>query len=60
MEREVEEDRDKDLMNLTRWVVEQVPRRANDKVNEINLLRRAKDRNIWKSMSAHALNGHAI
>ena len=58
MEREVGEDREKNLTNLSRWVAEQLPSREKDKVKEINLLRTAKDRNMWKSMIAHGLNGH--
>ena len=54
MEGEVGEDREKYLTNLNRWVAEQLPMR--EKVKEINLLRIAKDRSIWKSMIAHTLN----
>ena len=51
-------DREKYLMNLSSWVTEQLPKREKDKVKEINLLRTAKDRSMWKSMITHTLNGH--
>ena len=37
MEREVGEDREKYLTNISRWVAEQLPRREKDKVKEIYL-----------------------
>ena len=49
---------EKYFTNLSSWVAEQVPRKEKDKAKEINLLRTAKDRSLWKSMIAHALNGH--
>ena len=49
--------REKYLTDLSRWVVEQLPRREKAKVKEINLLRTAKDKSMWKSMIARALNG---
>ena len=52
------EDREKYLTNLSRKVTEQLPRRGKDKVKEINLLRAAKDRSMWKPMIPHTLNGH--
>ena len=58
MEREGGEDRENYLTNLSRRAAEQLPRREKDKVNEINLLKTAKDRSMWKSMITHALNGH--
>ena len=51
-------EREKYLTNLSIWVTEQLKRRENDKVKEINLLRTPKDVSMWKSMMAHALNGH--
>ena len=50
--------KEKYFRNLSRWVAEQLSRRDKDKVKEINLLRAAKDRSMWKSMIAHVLNGH--
>ena len=46
------------LTHLSRWLTEQLPRREEDNVKEINLLRTAKDRSSWKYMTAHTLNGH--
>ena len=51
--------REKYLTNLSRWVAEQHPRREKDKVKEINLLRTAKARSMWKSMITHVLNRHS-
>ena len=50
--------REKYLTNLSRVIAEQLPRREKDEAKEINLLRPAKDRSMWKSIIIHTFNGH--
>ena len=48
------------LTSLSTWMAERVPEGQRGGMKEQELLRRTKDRKLWKAMIAHVLKGHGI
>ena len=46
------------LTSLRTWMAERVPEGQRGGMKEQELLRRTKDRKLWKAMIAHVLKGH--
>ena len=46
------------LTSLSTWIAERVPEGQRGGMKEQELLRRTKERKLWKAMIAHVLKGH--
>ena len=46
------------LTSLSTWMAEQVPEGERGGIKEQELLKRTKERKLWKAMIAHVLRGY--